>query len=330
MNPPDLPALVESVRDVVAPVRQMLEASRTGAASGPSDRLVVVARHVVLAFDGLAEAARDPKAFVQVYRAVRESARASEALYPIAATSALVSRFFTEPGLRDDATVASRLAAPCPSRDDVGITHFDNDRESRGGFSMYVPENYDSTVAYPLIIALHGGSGHGADFLWSWLREARTHGAILVAPTSVGRTWSLQHPEVDAPRIQAIVDLVQERWHVDAEKMMLTGMSDGGTFTLITGLRDGSPFTHLAPCSTSFHPLLVERGSGRRMAGLPVYQMHGALDWMFPVERARLASAALRNAGANLIYREIGDLAHTFPRDETPRILDWFLGLANT
>jgi phospholipase/carboxylesterase len=37
-------------------------------------------------------------------------------------------------------------------------------------FSLYVPETYDAERAHPLVVALHGGSGNGGAFLWSWLR----------------------------------------------------------------------------------------------------------------------------------------------------------------
>ena len=73
-----------------------------------------------------------------------------------------------------------------------------NDTSERGGFSVYVPEDYDPARAYPLVMALHGGSGHGRLFLWSWLREARGRGVILVAPTAMGDTWSLMEPDVDS------------------------------------------------------------------------------------------------------------------------------------
>ena len=59
--------------------------------------------------------------------------------------------------------------------------------------------------------------------------------------------------------------------------------------------------------------------------GLPIYLVHGALDWMFPIEMARTANAALSAAGAAVTFREIPDLSHTYPRDENPRILDWLL-----
>ena len=190
---------------------------------------------------------------------------------------------------------------------------------------MYVPEYYQDSDTCPLIMALHGGSGHGRDFLWTWLREARSRGAILISPTARGDTWSLMGPDIDSANLDQMVQHVCERWNIDPLKRLLTGMSDGGTFTYVSGLRDDSPFTHLAPSSASFHPMLLEGYTNARMNDLPIYIMHGVLDWMFPVDVARAADTALRAAGARVIYREIEDLSHTYPRDENPRLMDWFL-----
>ena len=100
-------------------------------------------------------------------------------------------------------------------------------------------------------------------------------------------------------------------------------MSDGGTFSYISGLRADSPFTHLAPCSASFHPMLLEVVDDQRIKDLPVYLTHGALDWMFPVDVARTAQNALTIAGAEVVYREIEDLSHTYPVEESAAILQW-------
>ena len=62
-----------------------------------------------------------------------------------------------------------------------------------------------------------------------------------------------------------------------------------------------------------------------RLGGLPIYIVHGHEDWMFPPELARNAESALRKAGANVTYREVADLSHTYPRDENGGMLDWFL-----
>jgi phospholipase/carboxylesterase len=62
--------------------------------------------------------------------------------------------------------------------------------------------------------------------------------------------------------------------------------------------------------------------------GLPVYLVHGALDWMFPVATARGAQRTLTAAGAKVLYREIANLSHAYPRDENSAMLDWLLASA--
>jgi len=256
------------------------------------------------------------------YRAMGQSTRATEALYPLTSMLPPVSRFFLLPTQRDDAALAARLQAAGPGEEGVGVMHAANAREERGGFSLYVPEYY-AGEAVPLVVALHGGSGHGRSFLWTWLRAARSRNFILIAPTSQDDTWSLMGPDTDSERLHALVDYARSHWTIDPQRILLTGMSDGGTFSYVSGLQSDSPFTPLAPSSASFHPMLVAVAAPERLHGLPIYLMHGALDWMFPVEVGRSAAEALSDAGAAVVYREIDDLAHTYPLEENPRIVDW-------
>jgi phospholipase/carboxylesterase len=100
-------------------------------------------------------------------------------------------------------------------------------------------------------------------------------------------------------------------------------MSDGGTFTYVSGLEAGSPFTHLAPVAAAFHPMLVQMADADRVRGRPIHIVHGALDWMFPVELARQAQRVFMGAGANVTYREIADLSHTYPREMNAGLLAW-------
>jgi phospholipase/carboxylesterase len=122
-----------------------------------------------------------------------------------------------------------------------------------------------------------------------------------------------------------MVDSVAERYPVDRTRVLLTGMSDGATYALLGGLRETAPFTHLAPACGVLHPALLASGDLARAGGRPIYLVHGALDWMFPLGAAHLTRDALVAAGARLVYREIEDLSHTYPRDENPRVLDWLL-----
>jgi phospholipase/carboxylesterase len=292
------------------------------------DRLADVGRRTIDLVAAFVEAARSGEP-LGLYRALRRFAAVQEALYPLAPALASVSRWFLEPALRDDDALIARLRDGALREEGprLGVLHAANERDRRGGFSAYVPEGWDGRTPMPLVAALHGGHGHGRDFLWSWIREARSRGVLVVAPTSRDRTWSIMGGEdVDAPSLRDMVESVAGRYPIDRARVLLTGMSDGATYALLGGLAEGMPFTHLAPACGVLHPLLLAGDGLTRARGRPIYLVHGALDWMFPVHTARFAREALLAAGARLVYREIEDLSHTYPRDENPRILDWLMG----
>ena len=100
-------------------------------------------------------------------------------------------------------------------------------------------------------------------------------------------------------------------------------MSDGGTFSYVSGLEPASPFTHLAPAAAAFHPMMAAFADRERIEGLPIHIVHGARDWMFPLEMAREAADVLARAGADVAYRELDDLSHAFPRELNGEILAW-------
>ena len=276
----------------------------------------------IAAYDELRATPDSDDALTAVFRALRRVWRAQAALYPLAADLPPIGRYFTSPPLRQDAELMARLSE-AEARDGVGVFQFGDENGERGGFSLYVPETYSEEQSWPLVTALHGGSGDGKSFLWSWLRDARSLGAILISPTSIGRTWGLNNPEADAANLARIVTEVGARWNVDPAKRLMTGMSDGGTFCYVAGLDAGSPFTHLAPCSASFHPMIAAMADRERLAGLPIHITHGALDWMFEVAMAHQAAAVLTGAGAEVTYLEIPNLAHAYPREINPGVLAW-------
>ena len=80
----------------------------------------------------------------------------------------------------------AKIARGRAGSSDVRMIHVNNDREARGGYSLYVPEYYDATTAWPMVVGLHGGSGNGRDFLWSWLREVRGGGRDPAQPDGAG------------------------------------------------------------------------------------------------------------------------------------------------
>ena len=338
LNPPDFDSVMATAGTPDQRCRRCVRGWPGGRRNSPASRprLKKPATRRSPAFEGLRAVEHGHGDLIAAFRALRYAPRAQEALYPLAAKLPPVNQFFVDPAFREDADLLARLVAQ--PQENTGILHDHNETGNRGGFSVYVPEYYTPDRVWPLVMALHGGSGNGRGFLWSWLRDARSHGAILVAPTATGNTstkttsakttWALMGEDTDTPNLARILELVQGRWNVDPARLLLTGMSDGGTFCYVTGLKARPPFTHLAPVAATFHPLMAEMADAERLRGLPVHIVHGRHDWMSPVQVARQTRDALSAAGANVTYRELDDLSHCYPREMNAPILNWLRGEA--
>jgi len=323
LHPPELVVLRAQLEPRRAALEQALDVL---AMSAPPERLSEFHERFCGGGRIVAEAAASfvaevpaDRAIVQVLASMQRYTMGLEALYAVHRFPPL-ARYFVEPAFHDR---LERVEPPPADGMRVGL-HRTGGEGERGGFCLYVPESYDGQRDLPLVVALHGGSGDGRGFMWSWLREARGRGFLLLAPTARGPTWSLMGPDIDGPPLRSMVDYVRDRWRVDDDKILLTGLSDGATYTLLTGLAENAPFTALAPYSGVLHPANLENGNLERARDRRIYLVHGALDWMFPVQTARWAHETLASAGADIVYREIEDLSHTYARDENDRVLAWF------
>lgn len=329
LHPPVLPKLREKLvplRDRLAQVHApLLEHPPPEGGQELRDALAAGAGSALSALTGFCrdDGATGTAVVSRVLEAMRDACRAQEQLYSLRFALPPLGRLYAEEPWHER---LAELDPDPPSGANVGL-HSGGDgrnREARGGFVFYVPESSDGKTPLPLVVALHGGYGHGADFLWTWLREARSRRFLLLAPTSRSTTWSLQAPAADGAALRAMVEFLGERFPIDPTRILLTGLSDGATFSLLAGLAEDAPYTALAPISGVLHPLGMAAGNLARAADRPIYLVHGAQDWMFPVALARMARDELEKAGAQLVYREIEDLSHTYPREENARILEWF------
>lgn len=324
LHPPEFGDVLDAVgtpdaalRDVRPRLQDLPEAL-----AGVQGRLQAACDAVTDAFAALRAAVQQDGDMRAVMRALRQGIVAQEALYPLATATPAVHHFFLNACARAEAGATTRTGTPAmPGK--TGLIQFGETASPRGNYALYVPETYTPDRAWPLVMALHGGSGNGRLFLWNWLRDARSAGAILVAPTAHGSTWALTGEDVDTPNLMQLLAQVRSLWNVDPRRILLTGMSDGGTFSYVSGLAAGSPFTHLAPVAGAFHPLLMQVADRSRLRDLPIYLTHGALDWMFPVEIARMAQRTLGACGARVTYREIEDLSHCYPTEVNADILQW-------
>jgi phospholipase/carboxylesterase len=256
------------------------------------------------------------QAFLSVLKAMRKHCQAQEDLFALCARFPEIDRYFLDPGAVGSASVRGSAT---PGASNIIHSGQESDPYARGGYSLFVPESRVPGRAWPLVVALHGGYGHGRDFLWTWLREARSRGFALLAPTSQDRTWSISNIALDARRLTVIMEDVCTCYAIDRNRILMTGMSDGGTFALGWGLSQDSPASSIAPISCVLPPVDLGHAGARR-----IYWVHGAHDWMFPVGRAVQGCRDISRAGADVRLKVIPDLSHAYPREENDAILTWF------
>jgi phospholipase/carboxylesterase len=232
-------------------------------------------------------------------------------LYPVRMTFPALQRYW----LHDDADLEACEPAPDRVAPATGIRRYEVDQH-RGAYTAYVPEYYQDDRSWPLILALHGGSGNDEDFLWTWLKYAKSRGYLLISGKSFGSTW---YPW-DVPSVLLMLDEMQTRYAVDASRVLLTGLSDGGSFGYEAGFAFPERFAGLAVVAGMLRPHQRTEQSSR----LPVYIAHGERDQLFPVQYIRMVVANLRQWGHHVTYHELPGFGHAYPGGENAAILDWF------
>ena len=194
--------------------------------------------------------------------------------------------------------------------------------------TLYIPEDYSPDRPMPLIIALHGGYGQGSEYVWTWLRPARSRGYAILAPKSLDVTWDMSVPSRDTRSVLQMLKEVTAEYAIDPARIYLTGLSDGGIFTYILGLEQNHLFRGLAPVAGALHPVvdpMLRQGRGK---DTPLFVIHGVHDFIFPVAFTRQTCKLLNDIGYNIKYEELPEWGHAYPYSINERmVLPWFESL---
>jgi phospholipase/carboxylesterase len=244
-------------------------------------------------------------------------------LYDLRAHLPRLDAHWTLPGF----TSPDRAAHGGDDHAPVGFIHKEP-TDDRSGYTLYVPENYAPSSKWPVIVCLHGGYGQGFEYIFTWLRPARSKGYIVLAPKSLDVTWTMTFPSPDTDSILAMLGEVTGTYEIDRSRMYLSGLSDGGIFTYMLGLEHHELFTGIAPVAGAVHPMLYSILSQGRGKEMPMLVVHGARDFIFPVQITRQTVEMLTDLGCNLKYVELAEWGHAFPYSINERlVLPWFESL---
>jgi len=195
------------------------------------------------------------------------------------------------------------------------------DRQYR--YSLYVPPLYNPANAYPLLVCLHGAGFTGESYLERWVPRLDDR-YILVCPTvSMGAWWSRSAEEL----VLEIINTLHEHYHIDRDRVFLTGMSNGGIGAWIIGMHHADMFAGMAPMASGIDDVLFPFLDNLR--NTPVYIIHGLHDQVMPVSLSRSLVNEMGTRGIQHVYQEHNFThphagGHFFPKEELPALVSWF------
>ena len=188
--------------------------------------------------------------------------------------------------------------------------------------ALSVPPTYQPTKGYGLVVCLHGAGFTGEAYLERW--QARLgEDYVLACPTVPMGAWYTRGAE---ELVLATIHSVQRRYHIDPDRIFLTGMSNGGIGTWVIGMHDAPLFAGIAPMASGLDKVLMPFLANLRST--PIYIIHGAKDEVMPVELSRAITGELTRLGYPYVYREHDREhpmagGHYFPREELPALVTW-------
>lgn len=199
-------------------------------------------------------------------------------------------------------------------------------------YHLYLPPDYDPDTSWPLIVFLHGYVP-SITVLDPWLpspeicKVAGDNGCMLLVPYGRRNTDFQGIGEVDV--LRALRE-VQGLYHVDADRVYVSGVSMGGMGAWNILLRHPGLFAAAAPISghtdmfrwwgwsrtqvPGFKQWLVAwdnpLGLLMNLRNQPAFAQHGELDRLIPVEQSRLIVAAGQRRGLPVEYYEFKGQGH--------------------
>lgn len=159
--------------------------------------------------------------------------------------------------------VAAFLLGSCKRSD------FDSDREvirhdgKRRAFLIHTPPSYDGSQPLSMIIALHGGTGSakGLEDQSKLSNYADQEGFIAVYPDGWRRTWNaggccgpaMNKDVDDVGFISKVIDHMLANYNIDADRVYVTGMSNGGFMAYRLACEIPDKIAAIAPVAASMN-----------------------------------------------------------------------------
>ncbi|MEO8097457.1 MAG: hypothetical protein ABI811_07120 [Acidobacteriota bacterium] len=214
-------------------------------------------------------------------------------------------------------------------------------------YSVNVPANYNPAKRYQVRFQLHGGVGGRTD------NQPRGNGQIGQMAGADDQIYVLPYAwdtagwwsDDQVLNLAAIVDSLKRTYNVDENRVVVSGVSDGGTGAYFIAMRDTTPYASFLPLNGYIMVLSnSEIDDGNIFPGnlrnKPLFLINGGKDRLYPISIVEPYTRYFMNHGVEMEYHPQPDGEHNtrwwpemkdpfekfvtaHPRDPHPDELTW-------
>ncbi|VAX35631.1 hypothetical protein MNBD_PLANCTO02-3414 [hydrothermal vent metagenome] len=190
-------------------------------------------------------------------------------------------------------------------------------------YLLTLPKNYEKQEKWPLVLFLHGAGERGDN-----LDLVKIHGPPMLVSKGENFPFILVSPQCrenvwwQSVELTALLDEIEKKYHVDKDRIYVTGLSMGGFGSWALAAYTPDRFAAIVPICGGGETYKV-----KRFSHVPVWAFHGAKDRGVPLERSQeMVDEMIRQKGnAKLtIYPNAGHNSWTKTYDN-PKLYEWLL-----
>ena len=220
-------------------------------------------------------------------------------------------------------------------------------------FALNIPASYDPSKTYQARFQLHGGVGGRQ----SNIPPDNAGGVALEGPADIAQIYIVPFSWNASPwwssdqvvNLNGILDIAKRRYNIDENRVVVSGVSDGGTGAYYLAMRETTPYASFLPLNGYWLVLAnsdIQRGGAlypNNMRNKPFFVVNGGRDPLYPTIRVDPTIAHFKKGGVTVDYRPQPEAAHntrwwpevrdgfeTFvrehPRNPLPDTLTWETG----
>jgi predicted peptidase len=226
--------------------------------------------------------------------------------------------------------VAAVASADAPSSTQPAQTgqhagHFEKQITIELNYLLYLPDDYgkDPAKKWPVIFFLHGSGERGTD-----LNMVKRYGPPKIVKGKKDFPFVVVSPQCPPDtgwhtlELNGLLDQILADYHVDPDRVYLTGLSMGGFETWDWAVQNADRFAAIAPMCGGSNVSMAHR-----LTKLPIWVFHGDADPVVPVARSDEMVAALKALGADVRYTRYPGVGHDCWTQSynNPDLYTWFL-----